>query len=202
MIDLEKIKLIYNIGRGLRMEDVQILFKAASSRTYQPGDYLIREGSEVPEVFYVRKGLVRVFIINEKGEEITTQLLPEHHVVASHDVILFDQPSRFFFEAFEETKTFSMDYDMLQTVISRNKKLDENRKFILQKLLKISLSRVESFVLYSPEERYERFVEANPDLINRVPGKYIANVLGITPVSLSRIRSRIAVRMKNEEIKE
>ena len=122
MIDLEKIKLIYNIGRGLSLDDVQVLFKAASSRSYQPGEYLIKEGSQLPEVFYVRKGLVRVFIINEKGEEITTQILPEHHVVASHDIILFDQPSRFFFEAYEETKTFSMDYDSLQAVLSRKHK--------------------------------------------------------------------------------
>ena len=51
--------------------------------------------------------------------------------------------------------------------------------------------RIEGFILYTPEERYIKFIEKYPDINNRVPDKYIANVLGITPVSLSRIRARI-----------
>lgn len=58
--------------------------------------------------------------------------------------------------------------------------------------MKRMVMHTESFILYSAEERYLNFVKNNPDIVNRVPGKYIANVLGITPVSLSRIRKRIA----------
>jgi hypothetical protein len=46
--------------------------------------------------------------------------------------------------------------------------------------------------LLSPEERYIKFVRDKPDIINRVPGKYLATLLGITPISLSRIRRRMA----------
>ncbi|MBK8659738.1 MAG: hypothetical protein IPN22_12925 [Bacteroidetes bacterium] len=49
-------------------------------------------------------------------------------------------------------------------------------------------------MLLSPEERYLKFIQKYPDLLNRVPNKYIANVLGITPVSLSRIRKRISTK--------
>ena len=85
-----------------------------------------------------------------------------------------------------------MDYDLAQKIIENNPKLEKSRKFFLQKMLKDALERIESFVLYSPEERYVKYVESKPDIINRVPNKYIANVLGMTPVSLSRIRKRIA----------
>jgi DNA-directed RNA polymerase subunit F len=59
-----------------------------------------------------------------------------------------------------------------------------------------AFQRVESFVFLSPEERYQKYVEDHPNIINRAPDKYIANILGITPVSLSRIRSRIASKRR------
>ena len=112
-------------------------------------------------------------------------------MVASADVIFFNQPSGLFFQALEPTQLIYIDYDMLQQIISDNPKLEANRKYILQNVLKEALQRVDSFVLCSPEERYLNFIKGNPDIVNRVPDKYIANVLGITPVSLSRIRKRI-----------
>ena len=61
-------------------------------------------------------------------------------------------------------------------------------------MLKESIERVESFTLHSPEERYINFVKSKPNIVNRVPDKYIATILGMTPVSLSRIRKRIATK--------
>jgi CRP-like cAMP-binding protein len=85
-----------------------------------------------------------------------------------------------------------LDYDVLQDIVSANPKLDANRKYVLQQMLKEALGRIDTFVLMSPEERYLAYVDQNPEIVNRVPDKYIANVLGITPVSLSRIRKRVA----------
>ena len=196
MIDLAKIKELYKIGKDLSLKDIQVLISAAKSSSFAKGTYLIKEGSTNNEVFYIREGLVRCFHVNEKGEEITFALLAEHQLVASADLILFNLPSRFYFEALENLSVFSINYDILQEIVSKNRQLEANRKHILQKLLKSLHSRVESFVLYSPEKRYQKFILDNPTLINRVPDKYIANVLGITPVSLSRIRKRISLKNK------
>lgn len=196
MIDFETIKAIYKIGRGLSMKDVQNLVQAANSKSFAPLDYLIQEGSHKKDVFFIRKGLVRAFSINDKGEEITVGLRWENQFVVSPDTILLNQTSRFYYQALEQTETLSLNYDLLQEIVEANPQLQKNRKFILQKTLADALERIESFVLYSPEERYIRFVETKPDIVNRVPGKYIANILGITPVSLSRIRKRIADRKK------
>ena len=75
-------------------------------------------------------------------------------------------------------------------VLSRE--MEAKRLAMLHKQLYTAKERIESFVLLSPLERYQQFVRKYPSLNNRVPDKYIANVLGITPVSLSRIRKRIA----------
>ena len=192
MIDLEKLRKIYKFSRDLSMKDVQILLKAASSKSFKKKELLIKENSSKNEIYYIRSGLVRCYYVNDKGEDITFQLIPEHLIVVNFDVVLYDQPSRFHFEAFEPTQTFSMNYDTLQRIFESNMKFESNRKYVFQKIIRQMLKRLESFVLYSPEERYQLYIKDYPNIVNRVPDKYIANVLGITPVSLSRIRKRIA----------
>ena len=65
------------------------------------------------------------------------------------------------------------------------------------RMLADSLKIMESFVTQSPEERYRELIAERFDLINRVPDKYIASMLGITPVSLSRIRKRMHTKGKS-----
>lgn len=196
MLDFNKIKTIYNLSHEIGLEDVMKIFKMADLRSYEPKEYLITEGSYKREIFYIWKGLVRKFVVNNKGDEITTLLRLEHQIVASQDIILFDQPSKSYCEAIEPTKAFVIDYDRMEAFLEENPKLESNRKHILRTLLRQVLQRVDSFVLLSPEERYLAFIANNPDIMNRAPNKYIANVLGITPVPLSRIRKRIASKKR------
>ncbi|MEL6190750.1 MAG: Crp/Fnr family transcriptional regulator [Bacteroidota bacterium] len=192
MINLEQLKQLYNLGSNLSLSDVQIILKSAKPKSYATGEFLITEGQKRKEVFWIRKGLVRGYQLNAKGEETTTMLRWENQPLTSPNLILFDQPAQLYFQALEPTEVFRVDYDNIQSIIESNPNLQIARKNILQKLLKEALQRIDSFVLQSPEERYLEFIKTKPDILNRVPNKYIANVLGITPVSLSRIRKRIA----------
>ena len=191
MINLDKLKQIYKFSKELRIEDAGFLIKSAKTKVFQKKELLIDEGSLKTNVFFIKKGIVRCYCINEKGEETTFGLVTENQIISNIDTILYDRPSNFYFEALEETKTFSIDYSIVENIIENNPKLQKNRKFFAQKMMKIQHERIKSFVLLSPEERYLDFIKKNPSLVNRVPGKYIANVLGITPVSLSRIRARV-----------
>ncbi|MEM7373745.1 MAG: Crp/Fnr family transcriptional regulator [Bacteroidota bacterium] len=192
MIDFARIKQLYQLSVNLSLKDIQVLIQSAKSQRFEAGAFLMQEGSQNHTVYFIRKGLIRTFIVNEKGDEITTSLRWENQMYANSDVILFGQASRYDVQALEATDTLSLDYDTLQSIVERHPKLEKNRKFILQDILKQTIKHSESFILYSPEERYLNFVKNNPEILNRVPGKYIANILGITPVSLSRIRKRIA----------
>lgn len=192
MIDFEQLRKVYQFGKDLSIKDVQAFFKAAENLSFKKKDILIQEGTQKNKVFYIRKGLVRCYYINDKGDEVTFRLIPEQHIVINSDLILFKKPSKFYYQAIESTKTYAIDYDILQSIIASNGKYESNRKFVYQELLRQAQQRIESFVLHTPEERYELYLKDFPNIVNRVPDKYIANILGITPVSLSRIRKRIA----------
>lgn len=192
MIDFEQLRKVYQFGKDLSIKDIQAFFKAAENLSFKKKDILIQEGAQKSKVFYIHKGLVRCYYINDKGDEITFRLIPEHNIVINSDLILFKKSSKFYYQAIEPTKTYAIDYDILQSMIASNGKYESNRKFVYQELLRQAQQRIESFVLHTPEERYELYLKDFPNIVNRVPDKYIANVLGITPVSLSRIRKRIA----------
>lgn len=197
-MDLEQIKKVYRLARNLTLADVKVLLDAAQVKSYAVGEFLIKEGSIQKQVFFIKKGLIRAYKINDKGVEITGLIRCEHQVVASVDVILFDQPSQLYYQALEPTEVFCLDYDVIQTIVSKHPKLEDNRRLILLNLIKELSYRVQSFVFQSPEERYLDFIKENPNITNRVHDKYIANILGVTPVSLSRIRKRIASRGTNK----
>tara|TARA_B100001059_G_scaffold199762_1_gene206264 strand:+ start:145 stop:735 length:591 start_codon:yes stop_codon:yes gene_type:complete len=191
MVDINKLRQIYKFGKELSIEDAGILIKSAKSKSFKKKEIIIEEGALKTDVYFLRSGLVRTYCINDKGDEITFGLVSENQILTNVDIILFDQPSRFYYECIEDTRAFSIDFDKVQNIIESNPKLERNRKFFARNAMKKMLQRLETFVLMNAEERYEDFIKKNPTLSNRVPDKYLANVLGITPVSLSRIRARI-----------
>lgn len=181
----------------MNFKNLIILFRRIKVQRYANGDLLIKEGSSNNNVYFVRKGLVRSYVNDEQGNEITFQLYPESSVLTNVHFILFKQSSRFNYEAIEDTKVYEIDYDSFVEVASKSSELLElNRTYFGKRIIQGAFQRIESFVFLSPEERYKKYLNDYPSLVNRVPDKYIANILGITPVSLSRIRKRIANRKK------
>lgn len=177
----------------MNFRNLLILLRNFKIRKYRKGEHLIQQGSTSKEVFFIRKGLVRSYYENDNAEEITFQLYPEHQIVINIHNILFQEPSKFFYQALEQTRVYSIDYDFLLEITSKNSGLLEiSRTYIGRNGLKEVFQRIESFVLLSPEDRYTKYIKSYPSIVNRAPDKYIANVLGITPVSLSRIRKRLA----------
>lgn len=177
----------------MNIKSLLLLLRHVTIRSIEKGETIIEEGTTKRDIFYIRKGLIRSYLTNEMADEITFQLFPEYHIFGNVHSILFDEPSSFSYQALEPTKVYEVNYDSFQRVISKNGKLLElNRMYLGKKIIKQAYQRVESFVLLSPEERYLKYLNDYPDVINRAPDKYIAHVLGITPVSLSRMRNRIA----------
>jgi CRP-like cAMP-binding protein len=156
---------------------------------------LISNGSRETKIFFIRRGLIRSYYINENADEITFQLYPESSFVGNIHSIALNEPSKFDYETMELTKVYEVDFHLFRKSIARRSgELNLDSNWIFQRVMSQAFGRVESFVLLTPEERYQKYVKDHPNLINRVPDKYIAHVLGITPVSLSRIRRRIAMK--------
>ncbi|MBS7566896.1 Crp/Fnr family transcriptional regulator [Mucilaginibacter sp. Bleaf8] len=196
MLTAEEIEFYLNVFKGLSLPDVMDLLKLAHTRHLPAQDVYIPSGASTQKLAYIRKGLIRVYHLKENGDEVTLMLRWENQFIASHDSIILNKPSRFIYQALEDTVMLELDYSKVQHMLDHNPRLSSLRNTFTMHMLAESLERVESFVLLSPEERYLQLVHDKPNIINRVPDKYLATLLGITPVSLSRIRKRIASSSK------
>jgi CRP-like cAMP-binding protein len=151
---------------------------------------LVELGSIAREIYFINQGMIRLFYRKE-GEEITGFIFQEGLFAGSYESLLDQTPSNQVLETLEPCDLLVMDhvklshlYDTLPKMHIITRKLVEQRFINAQRILS-------SFILDSPEQRYRHFAARHPDLLQRVPQHLIASFLGITPVSLSRIRKRI-----------
>jgi CRP-like cAMP-binding protein len=186
-------KLLYYAGilKDLPLEDITELFAKASSKTLYEGEGYIRLHEENTNLAYIEKGIIRAYTYKENGDEATLLLRWEGQFVGAHDCILLNKPSKFIYQALEDTNILEIDYSEVERIMTENPKYEPVRNHVLMTMLSGALKMIEDFILLTPEERYKKLVAEKFDIVNRVPDKYIASMLGITPVSLSRIRRRI-----------
>lgn len=196
MLSDEDIKFYLGIFKGLDLYDLTELFKLAEIKTISANEIYIDQGVTSNKLSFIRKGLIRAYAVKNSGDDVTLFLRWENQFVASHDSIILRQPSRFIYQALEDTVLMELDYFKLESILDNNPKLSAHRNLFLLSMLAEALERMESFVLLSPEERYMQLLKDKPDIFNRVHNKYLATLLGITPVSLSRIRKRITKTSK------
>lgn len=193
MEEQDKLKYFAGILQDISVDDLAELFGKASARKISAGDVYIHSGTQDKRLAYIEKGIIRAFTFKENGEEATLLLRWEHQFVGSHEAILLDSPSRFIYQALEETDILEIDYSIVEQIMADNPKYEPIRNHVLMSMLAASLQMIEDFILLNPEDRYRKLIAERFDIVNRVPDKHLASMLGITPVSLSRIRKRIAL---------
>ena len=186
-----------SVFRELESADLMALSAMVTIKNMAAGDVFIREGSTSQKIAYINKGLIRAYALKANGQEATMILSWEGQFIASPDCIFLQRPSAYTYQALEETNIAEMDYAQASAVIDGNPRLAMIRNTVLMQMLAQAIARVEGFVMLSPEERYVKLVSEKQNIINRVPDKYLATMLGVTPISLSRIRRRRARTSKN-----
>ena len=172
------------------------LLQFATSKVIAASEIYIPEGKIFKKIFYIKKGLLRIFFVTESGEEKTFFFRWEGQISAIPECIFDNQPTRQTWQALEDCELMEIDFDIVEKLSENNISLIKIRLGFAEKMFLDALKRVESFVLDKPEERYQKLIIQKPEIIKRVADKHIASFIGVTPVSLSRIRKRLASQKK------
>jgi CRP-like cAMP-binding protein len=151
-----------------------------------PRTILVEEGEIIRSIYFIKKGCLRLWF-NNQGNDITYQFFLEDQVVSG---FLDEEKSMFTLESIEPSTIVVLKKENFENFLSEVPELkDEYIQYILSRLSyysKLFLSRIKD----SPAKRYKQLLKDNPEILTRIPQHYIATYLGITPVSLSRIRNR------------
>ena len=175
----------------LDVENFEELMLAISFREIAPGTILLSEGEVATKLFFVVRGCLRTYFIKEDGKDITAQFFVEDQIVASFESATTGTPSRAYIEAIEDSIVGSIPLKALELILNKSTVMREEFSRFLMKRLVYYMERCSSYILDNPEKRYLNLLKDSPELVARLPKQYIASYLGITPVSLSRIRSRL-----------
>lgn len=159
-------------------------------RNFEAGEDLLREGDIAKQLYFVDQGAVRLWH-NDDGRDITVQFFFEGQAVSSFESFYLDKPSLFAITAMEKTMVTVVDGKLLrQTIEAEPTLMAAFTDYVCHRFIDYTqyfLNRIED----SPESRYQSLMASDPELVARVPKYELASYLGITPVSLSRIRSRL-----------
>lgn len=188
---MEFIKYFKNRFPYLLPEDFEAFFNITSPVNLKKGQKVIGIGEVKKKVCITLKGIVRGFLINYQGRELTTFLLPEFHAFAAYEPLILNEPSRQIFEALAPTELLTFDYNDLEKLTNQNDRIKKVKDAIIMEILLLTIRRNESFIMESPEQRYLSFIKNHRELLQRVSQKHIASFLGITAVSYSRLKKRI-----------
>lgn len=150
--------------------------------TVKKGELLQRKGELNTKVYLVESGLLRSYIIDEKGKEYIYMFGPENWLVT--DNCEANTPCQLFIDAIE---------DSIINVASKEELLKESADInALLRRLNTMQNRIVMLMGSNAKDRYEHFIKTYPNITQRVPLKMIASYLGITPEALSRVRNKLS----------
>lgn len=162
----------------------------AKVKQYKKGQILQREGDTKAPAFFVKKGLLRSYIIDHKGKEHIFTFAPENWIVADVEALEFNEPVQLFIDCLEDSEVIIFNKDYLFKADLPKEKIVANAQLLYRRIAK--LQRRVLMLMGSPAiDRYNYFLKTYPDLPNRVPQRMIATYIGVTPEALSTIRGKI-----------
>lgn len=176
------------------MKNLEYILKSdheTQTRTLKKGEVLQRaEALKAPAIF-VKKGLLRSYIIDSNGKEHIYMFASEGWIIGDIEAIEYDQPAQLFIDCLEDSEVVLFNNKSLFNADLPREQLEENVQLLSRRIGR--LQRRVLMLMEAPAiNRYKYFLEIYPELPNRVPQKMIASYLGIMPQTLSTLRKKIA----------
>ena len=136
---------------------------------------------------FIDSGLVRKYY--KKGnEEVNTQISYEGHIIHSQESFHSRIPSEYSIETIEPTELTSITYECLERIYSSSEKMQRLGRLVITATMVLKDKWQSQLVKLSPRERFISFVTRHPELMQRVPQKYLASYLNIKPETFSRFK--------------
>ena len=172
---------------ALEMRDLDRLLGFIEVRTFEKKDVIISFGQVEDYINVIMKGLVRKFM-NVGKRQVTMQLGTEGHIVQSELSFMLRQPSDVIIEALEPVEMLCLSNDSMNRLLAEMPQFERaGRLMITDMYLKKELR---DYLHYrrSPRERFVSFMNNHPEMVQRVPQKYLASYLNMKPETFSRLK--------------
>lgn len=155
-------------------------------------EFLIKEGDDPEKITFVISGLFRAFYITEKGEDKTIIFRGKGRILAAYSSFLENKKSKFSIQALKESTVLYITIKDFQTLLEGNNFWQINAGKYYMNIFMEKEAREKQLLTEDAETRYKSFLTEFPGLIDDINHYHIASYLGISNVTLSRIRKKIS----------
>ena len=173
-------------------DELDILESILVPMKFARGEKVVESGDVSDAIYYVERGMVREFYF-KNNKSVTEYLAADGTIVMSIESLFREEPSKLVIEALEPTLVYALPTKRLEEVALHNVNIQILYRKILEESLIISQRRADLLRFESAKDRYLKLCKLNPKVIMKAPLVYVASYLQMTPETLSRVRSAVAM---------
>jgi CRP-like cAMP-binding protein len=150
---------------------------------------ILCEGNICKDVFFINSGLLRIYFVDNNGEEKTFHFALENTFASDYKSFLKGLPSNYSIQAIEETEVLVMSLEMVQGGYQKLKYGEKLGRLIAEDYFFLFNDKIQAIYTQTPLERYHNLTNSFPKIFQRVPQHLIASYLNISSVHLSRLKN-------------
>ena len=169
-------------------DELDLLESILVPMKFAKNEMILKEGDTCTNIYWVVKGLVRQFYYKNEME-LTEYMATENSIVMCIESLFLEQPTRLQIKAIEPTVMIAMPKADLEAVAMKSVNIQILFRKILEESLILSQHHADMLRFESAQDRYQKLVKDQPQLVLRAPLVYIASYLQMTPETLSRVRT-------------
>jgi CRP-like cAMP-binding protein len=182
-------------------EFAQLIAPIVVTRQFEKKKIITAPGEIENYIYFIRQGLVRKYYKKDE-EEVITQISREGQIIHVQESFHSRQPSEFFVETIEPSVLDMITYNHLEKLYASSHKMEHLGRAVATTTLVLKDKWQSNLIKLSCRERFIHFFDHHPELIQRVPQKYLASLLNIKPETFSRFKHLVKDFSKKEFIPE
>ena len=177
----------FNKFNLLSKEAEKAIEEISSIVTIKKGKDLQPIGHTCKTIYFINKGIARIYYFKD-DTDITESFSFENNIIARVESLFTGNPSKKAIQILEDTEVVAINSTLLFKLYDTFPEIERLFRKIFEAAYVDTVHRIEGIQFHTAEERYKTLLNEAPNILQRVPLKYVASYLGITQVSLSRIR--------------
>ena len=169
------------------LDHILPFFKTISAKR---NDFLVNHGEFSRQLYFVKKGCLRVFFINEEGQESTRHLAFENYLAGALISFITDTTAVEYVQVLEDSELLYIDRKDFFSLVEKYPVWEKFYRIFLEYAYVTNTNRLMSFITMNAKTRYENLLKESPIVVKRLPNKMVASFLNISQETLSRLKSK------------
>ncbi|MDX1908197.1 MAG: Crp/Fnr family transcriptional regulator, partial [Bacteroidia bacterium] len=162
--------------------------------TLKRGTYFLKEGQVNRRLGFIVEGVCRYACTDAAGNDVTQYFVKENQFLSAIESFNTQTPSDISIQAVTDTELVYIGYDDYQLLLAEVPMMEKLARQIVAFTFTEKMRNIAPMLQQDARARYEQFMRQQPEVLQRVPLRYVASYLGITQQSLSRLRKGVAVK--------